>query len=50
MQMPAASNREQMAGAVGRAAPPLVINLRGRHVFMAEQFLHLADIDAAVKQ
>jgi hypothetical protein len=39
-----------MTGAVRRAAPALIVDLRGGDVLMAEQVLHLADIDGAVKQ
>ena len=37
-----------MTGTVRRAASPLVENLRGRDVFVADQSLHLADIYRAV--
>ena len=39
-----------MARAVGCAAPPLVVNLGGGDVLMAEQLLHLADIEGTVEQ
>src|ERR1700722_20327605 len=31
-----------MTGAIGGAAPPFILNLRGEHVLVAEQLLHLA--------
>jgi hypothetical protein len=42
------SNHQQMTGAVGRATPTLVVNLRGRNVPVSEQFLHLSYVGTAV--
>src|SRR5450755_825542 len=40
------SNCQQMAGAFARGAAALVVDLGGGDVAVAEQFLHLADMDA----
>ena len=39
-----------MAGAVGRAASPFIVDLRCGHMAVTEQFLHLPDIDGAVQK
>lgn len=44
------SNRQQVTGALGRCPAPLVVNLGCRDVPLAEQVLHLADINAGIKQ
>lgn len=44
------SERHIVGGALGSGDAPLVVNLRGGDVFVAEQILNLADVFAGVKQ
>ena len=39
-----------MAGTFFRGDPPLVVNLRRGHVPVAEQLLHLPDVDTGIQQ
>ena len=44
------SNRHVVAGAFGCAAAPLVVDLRGGDVAVAQEVLHLPDVHAGIEQ